>query len=152
MVNEIETNVCKKKKRKRERFFACRCSHLRKRDHILDNCERALGKYRFDYPFDRSFYPLFSFFFFFFTNAYVKIQCMISLRCSCNPLRIYRFHTYRWTRCILRFLPSLHFFFSSLVASRVFSLLVSLQLRYFVAIYYLEQRGNTNKIHTRRIK
>ena len=64
MVNEIETNVCKKKKRKRERFFACRCSHLRKRDHILDNCERALGKYRFDYPFDRSFYPLFSFFFF----------------------------------------------------------------------------------------
>lgn len=74
-------------------------------------------------------------FFFFFTNAYVKIQRMISLRCSCNPLRIYRFHTHRWTRCILRFFPSLHFFFSFLVASRVFSLLVSLQLRYFVAIY-----------------
>lgn len=62
---KLKQTFAKKKKRKRERFFACRCSHLRKRDHILDNCERALGKYRFDYPFDRSFYPLFSFFFFF---------------------------------------------------------------------------------------
>lgn len=135
MVNEIETNVCKKKKEKKGSvssrvvvriyvnaiiFSTIANEHWENIGSIILSIDLSI--------------PCFLFFFFF-TNAYVKIQRMISLRCSCNPLRIYRFHTHRWTRCILRFFPSLHFFFSFLVASRVFSLLVSLQLRYFVAIY-----------------
>lgn len=150
---KLKQTFAKKKKRKRERFFACRCSHLRKRDHILDNCERALGKYRFDYPFDRSFYPLFSFFFFF-TNAYVKIQRMISLRCSCNPLRIYRFHTpLNAMHSSILSLVTLFLLFSRCVSCFLIARLVAITLfRRDIRIYYLEQRGNTNKIHTRRIK
>lgn len=77
MVNEIEKNVCKKK----ERFFV----FAFKRGHILDNYERALGKYRFDYSYRSSILC----FFFFFINAYVKIQRMTSPFMQ----RIYRFHT-----------------------------------------------------------
>lgn len=151
MVNEIETNVCKKKKEKKGSvssrvvvriyvnaiiFSTIANEHWENIGSIILSIDLSI--------------PCFLFFFFF-TNAYVKIQRMISLRCSCNPLRIYRFHTHRWTRCILRFFPSLHFFFSFLVASRVFSLLVSLQLRYFVAVceYIIWSKGGIRIKYTR---
>lgn len=150
---KLKQTFAKKKKRKRERFFACRCSHLRKRDHILDNCERALGKYRFDYPFDRSFYPLFSFFFFFSPMRTLKFSAW-PLSCSCNPLRIYRFHTpLNAMHSSIPSLVTLFLFFPRCVSCFLIARLVAITLfRRSMRIYYLEQRRNTNKIHTRRIK
>lgn len=75
MVNEIEKNVCKKK----ERFFV----FAFKRGHILDNYERALGKYRFDYSYRSSILC----FFFFLSTRTLKFSAW-SLR-SCNAFIVF---------------------------------------------------------------
>lgn len=135
MVNEIETNVCKKKKKRKKGSVS---SRVVVRIYVNAIIFSTIANEHWEnigsiiLSIDLSI-PCFLFFFF---------SPMRTLKFSAWPLSdvraiLYAFIVFihRWTRCILRFLPSLHFFFSSLVASRVFSLLVSLQLRYFVAIY-----------------
>lgn len=94
MVNEIETNVCKKNKKRKKGSVS---SRVVVRIYVNAIIFSTIANEHWEnigsiiLSIDLSI-PCFLFFFFF-TNAYVKIQRMTSLRCSCNPLRIYRFHT-----------------------------------------------------------
>ena len=135
MVNEIETNVCKKKKKRKKGSVS---SRVVVRIYVNAIIFSTIANEHWEnigsiiLSIDLSI-PCFLFFFF------SPMRTLKFSAWSLSDVRaiLYAFIVFIHTaeRCILRFLPSLHFFFSSLVASRVFSLLVSLQLRYFVAIY-----------------
>lgn len=154
MVNEIETNVCKKKKEKKGSvssrvvvriyvnaiiFSTIANEHWENIGSIILSIDLSI--------------PCFLFFFFF-TNAYVKIQRMTSLLFVQSSTHLsFSYTPLNAMHSSILSLVTLFLLFSRCVSCFLIARLIAITLfRRDIRIYYLEQRGNTNKIHTRRIK